>query len=272
MALKQIKPKSRWSFVLLHVSLRLAAQSVGLAFSIKLFNDGVGLLIAYIVLGAEGYFSLVLCACRYLISFQNHAFGDSWIEPKQQKDVSQRKGGKKFYLRILLAFFLIPAQSSVGEGKDKRYNYMAWVHSLMVVANVLIVVGASFLSKGSPPNASSLSYDALVAFYENDSDVNTGKVLRTVGQAIFFGITLALIACLIVTIGQYRQLARAQGKSARWYGHAYLLILYLTIPFLIARGVFGIVQAAVNRLSVSRARSPIPWFRCIEAECQLSSF
>jgi hypothetical protein len=67
-ATRRIVFKSVYTFLLLHVVLRLAAQSVGLVLGVRGFN--VGVLIAYFVLGAEGYFSLV----SLMLSYPMHLF------------------------------------------------------------------------------------------------------------------------------------------------------------------------------------------------------
>lgn len=81
--------KSVYTFLLFHVVLRLAAQSVAIAMGTQKPSDNfnVGLLIAFFVLAAEGYFSLVLCAYRFVIHHHQHAYpiDGSWLEGKPVK-------------------------------------------------------------------------------------------------------------------------------------------------------------------------------------------
>ncbi|KAJ8456599.1 hypothetical protein ONZ45_g18656 [Pleurotus djamor] len=81
----KVSLKSRYGTIGFHVLLRLAAQSVGLAFALIGYAN-VGLLVAYFVLGAEGYFTLVLCAYRFVIAWHEGHFvsGHSWLERKQE--------------------------------------------------------------------------------------------------------------------------------------------------------------------------------------------
>lgn len=63
----RLELRSRYSVITFHVTVRLASQAVGLAFGIEGYSN-VDLLVAYFILGAEGYFTLVLCTYRCLIS------------------------------------------------------------------------------------------------------------------------------------------------------------------------------------------------------------
>jgi hypothetical protein len=82
----RIKLASVYAFLLLHVILRLAAQSVSIVLGASDEID-VGVLIAFYVLGAEGYFSLVLCTYRFLIHHHEFAMpiSASWLEGKRKK-------------------------------------------------------------------------------------------------------------------------------------------------------------------------------------------
>lgn len=70
--------RSSWSLLLFHVSLRLAAQCVGVAFGHLSFSAR-DLLVAYLVLSTEGYFTLVLCLTLFFIHWQRRAEGASWL-------------------------------------------------------------------------------------------------------------------------------------------------------------------------------------------------
>ncbi|KDN49943.1 hypothetical protein K437DRAFT_290296 [Tilletiaria anomala UBC 951] len=252
-ASRQLKFKSRWSFVLFHVTLRLAAQSVGIAFSLKGFSD-IGLLIAYLVLGAEGYFSLVLCTARFLISFHNHIFGDSWLEPKEFKNsnVMNQLPLVRLGRRILRNFQIRVGENHIAQETDadrqttanprrKRVNFSGYVHYLLIVANAIIISGTSQAAGtiGEDPE-------------EIQSTLQRSRAMRAAGQSIFLAINIGLIICVAITISQYRRLAAQQNKpqvKSTWYGHSCLCALLLTSPFLITRGVFGICQSLLTSLS-----------------------
>ena len=63
-ATKRFAWKSRWTLLLFHVTVRLAAQSVGVAFAVIGYS-ATGLLIAFLILSAEvstsTYTALPLC-------------------------------------------------------------------------------------------------------------------------------------------------------------------------------------------------------------------
>ncbi|KZP03623.1 hypothetical protein FIBSPDRAFT_844783 [Athelia psychrophila] len=116
---RRLKLRSRYSVLTFHVTVRLAAQATGLAFGIIGFSNP-NLLIAYFVLGAEGYFTLVLSTFRFLISWQNHntPTHDSWLEPPKSRNVP-----------------LLQRPMSV-------------IHYLLIAANAIIVAGGALLAGG----------------------------------------------------------------------------------------------------------------------------
>ncbi|KAK0522322.1 hypothetical protein OC834_006329 [Tilletia horrida] len=232
----QMKFKSRWSLVLLHVTLRLAAQSVGLAFALRGFAE-LGLLIAYLVLSAEGYFSLVLCTARFLVSFQIHAMGDSWLEPKMHSKLSlAQRFAANFALSAGARRRVLGAEGAA----QTKPNPMVSVHYLLIGANTIIVVGGSLL-------ASAYNQDTGELVDANSFD--TGRYMRTAGQAVFLAINLALIGCIVATVRQFRDKAAQNGRRVPVYGHPFLLIILAVSPFLVIRGVFGICQAVIPSLS-----------------------
>ncbi|KAL9931644.1 hypothetical protein V8E36_009442 [Tilletia maclaganii] len=232
-ATAQLKFKSRWSLVLFHVTLRLAAQSVGIAFAVIGYKDA-GLLIAYLVLGAEGFFSLVLCTSRFLVSFHNHTFGDSWLEPKAHRKLPLSK-------RIGSSFVISKRarKRQYANGESLQTNWMAFVHWLLIAGNTIIITGGSMLS-----NAVDSSNGTLI----DPQKYHTGKAMRAAGQAIFLAIMVALLGAIILTIKQYRAKAARNGHKTPVHGHLFLLILLAVSPFLLVRGIFGVLQAVVESL------------------------
>ena len=55
---KKIKLRSRYSFLYFHVIIRIASQACGVAFGVLGFTN-IDVFLAYLILGAEGYFTLV---------------------------------------------------------------------------------------------------------------------------------------------------------------------------------------------------------------------
>ncbi|KAM0751268.1 hypothetical protein T439DRAFT_356098 [Meredithblackwellia eburnea MCA 4105] len=161
-ATKRFSWKSRYSFVYFHVILRLAGQSCGIVFSVMSwdnFNKRLGVLVAYLVLSAEGYFSLVLCAYRFLIVWQNDRLGNSNIEPRIPK-------GTPFWERMRIL----------------RRSPMGFVHWSLIGANTVIITGGSYLS------------NALSKDDPKPSAITTGKILRCVGTGVFLALVQVFFA------------------------------------------------------------------------------
>ncbi|KAG5641188.1 hypothetical protein DXG03_005788 [Asterophora parasitica] len=204
----RLRLRSRYSVITFHVTVRLASQGTGLAFGLVGYSN-VNLLVAYFILGAEGYFTLVLCTYRFLVSWHYHNFKshDSWLEPRYHPDTPLMQ-------RFLSSFALT----------GKKRNPMVYMHYFLIVANTIIISGGSQLA-GS---------------HDNVKDFNAGliqaKVMRTVGQSIFLTINAVLLACIFQAIHQYRR----ENPGARV--HPTLYILLVTWPFLFVRGMYGILS------------------------------
>lgn len=54
----RIKWRSRFSLLFFHVTIRVASQTCGIGFGVLGFRN-TNLFLAFLILGAEGYFSLV---------------------------------------------------------------------------------------------------------------------------------------------------------------------------------------------------------------------
>ncbi|KAF7982874.1 hypothetical protein HWV62_25108 [Athelia sp. TMB] len=203
---RRVALRSRYTVLAFHVTVRLASQATGVAFGIIGFAN-YHLLVAYFVLGAEGYFTLVLCAFRFLISWQNHntATHDSWLEPRRPK-------GQPFLQRLQQSFTII--------GNDRR-SPMSTIHVLLIAANTIIIAGGSLLAGGD-----------VVQFYKN---LPTSKGLRVTGQLIFLLINTFLLYCLVRVIRQ----ARRENPGRRV--HPTLLLLLAAWPLLFVRGMYGVL-------------------------------
>lgn len=90
-----------------------------------------------------------------------------------------------------------------------------------MIGNILVIAGGAILA-GS--------------FSDPTADVTTAKALRTAGQAIFLVINVAFMLCVVRAISQSRK------ETGRIHPTLYLLLLVW--PFLLVRGVYGILSAS----------------------------
>ncbi|GLB41454.1 hypothetical protein LshimejAT787_1000540 [Lyophyllum shimeji] len=203
----RLRLRSRYSVITFHVAVRLASQATGLAFGIVGYGN-VNLLIAYFILGAEGYFTLVLCTYRFLISWHYHNFEchDSWLEPRHPP-------GTPWYKRFANSFDL----------SGSKRSPMGIMHYFLIAANAIIISGGSSAA-GGQTNAKDFN-----------ANISKAKIMRTVGQSIFLTINALLLVCICQAIVQYRR--ERPGKKV----HPTLLILLAAWPLLFVRGVYGIL-------------------------------
>lgn len=257
-ALRKVPWKSRWLVLLLHVLCRLASQACGLAFGIVGYSN-INVLVAYYVLGAEGYFTLVVCLSRYLIAWQRqHWRGYSWMEPVDP--YAPKHGKAKMRFKQLFEW-------KKSKDEPKSAHALLVVDWLLIAANVIIIVGGSL---------SAAAYrDSDLTYTQREDKLKTSRGMRAAGQAVFLAINILLLVCIIVSMHQHRQHRfdnggpnrqedepvqdrknvpdQSLGQSERrpWYGHKTLALIYLTWPFLAVRGIFGVAQAVVPDLNVS---------------------
>ncbi|KAJ1017732.1 hypothetical protein NDA16_005051 [Ustilago loliicola] len=164
--LRKVPLLSRWLVLLLHVAVRLASQACGLSFGIVGYEN-IDLLVAYYILGAEGYFTLVVCTARFLIAWQrNHWGGYSWLEPI---DPSKERGGWRQRFARMFQW----KKSS----KSASQTAVVIVDWLLAGANAIIIVGGSF-------SAAAYS-DGSLSQSQIRSKLDAAKAMRAAGQAIF---------------------------------------------------------------------------------------
>ncbi|KAG6852598.1 hypothetical protein C0991_010705 [Blastosporella zonata] len=214
-ATRRLPVRSRYSIIAGHVALRLAAQAVGLAFGLVIdynSNKAIGLLVAYFALGTEGYFTLVLCAYRFLASWQSHNFEchDSWLEPRHPPNtpLSQRF-----------------RDSFVVFGPNRRP--MAIMHHLLIIANVLIIVGGVLLAD----TKNAINYFKFLS---------AAKITRTVGQVVYLTCNVLLLFCILHSMRQYRR------ENPERKIHLTLYLLFVAWPLLFVRGTYGIISCVYN--------------------------
>jgi hypothetical protein len=104
---------------------------------------------------------------------------------------------------------------------------MSIIHNLLIVANALIISGGSLLVGG---------HNSVKDF---NTKMSNAIAMRTTGQSVFLAINIFLLFCILGTIRQSRQ----ENPSKRI--HPTLLILLITWPLLIARGLYGLLAGVV---------------------------
>lgn len=256
LSLKKVPWRSRWLVLLLHVLCRLASQACGITFGVIGYRN-IDVLVAYYILGAEGYFTLVVCTARFLIAWQrDHWNGYSWIEPVNP---SQERAGWKKRFKGLFQW------RKSNEDQTRGAGIAIAVDWLLVAANAIIVAGGSL---------NSAAYrDKDLSSKQVRSKLHACRAMRAAGQSVFLAINTALLVCIAVSIHQYRHgryedpittadngtpsEEKSQAGTTRdfrrrpWYGHTILLLLLMTWPFLAVRGIFGICQGLLPDLNVS---------------------
>ncbi|KAK7039980.1 hypothetical protein R3P38DRAFT_2902732 [Favolaschia claudopus] len=226
----RMKWRSRYSFLFFHVTLRVVSQACGVGFGVLGFAN-MNLFLAFLILGAEGYFSLVLCSFRFLISWhqRNLSTGESWLEPREPPGKSALQKWREFFIFLLLGPFAFLVF---------RDNPMTFFHSALILANASIITGGSYLAG---------------ADYDMPDDPDTkrkllvSKITRTSGQAVFFAGNAFLLVVILVTMRNNTR----DGDSRKKKGtvHPTLWLLLASWFPLIVRGVFGLLQACVWDLS-----------------------
>jgi hypothetical protein len=124
---RRIKFRSVYSVLLLHVFIRIGAQSVGIALGTQ-SGINTGLLVAFFVLGAEGYFSLVLCAYRFLIRHHQleYPIDGSWLEGNVVKvEVDEKKSRWPKWLKKLKR--ALTAKNEQGKGDPWAMSVIHWM-------------------------------------------------------------------------------------------------------------------------------------------------
>ncbi|KAF8156103.1 hypothetical protein B0H34DRAFT_716194 [Crassisporium funariophilum] len=222
---KRIKLRSRYSLLFFHVTIRVASQACGVVFGVQGFEN-TGVFLAYLILGAEGYFTLVLCAFRFLISWHQHNLPthESWLEPREKDTSSKARWRRAIIMFILGPFAMIFFY---------RKQPMAIFHAALILANVAIVFGGSYLSGADFTQPDSR---------DTKRRLNIAKATRTSGQSVFLACNFLLLFAIVATIvGDKRR-----GKRTT---HPTLILLTVAWIPLIIRGIFGVLQSGIWSLS-----------------------
>uniref|UniRef100_A0A060TCL6 ARAD1B17380p n=1 Tax=Blastobotrys adeninivorans TaxID=409370 RepID=A0A060TCL6_BLAAD len=166
MAIRTHGFKSRYTILGIFALLRIGAQLCAVVFASKGYS-AINWLIAYLVLGAEGYFSLVLGSFLFLAKGETMELGTCSVRYSKE-ELEIKSGGdpvrKRFY---------------------KLTSPAGLFHHSLIPANAIIIAGGSMLSGATPDES------------DYDSKVKTSKGLRGAGQAIFL-VNTALVGLYAV--------------------------------------------------------------------------
>ena len=265
---KALKWRSRYSLLYFHVIVRIASQACGVAFGINGFSN-MGVFLAYLILGAEGYFTLVrhprdstflhlnhfqvLCAYRFLISWHehNHPSHKSWLETTEMFTSPKARRPLIRATVWLMAGILTPFLD--------YYTPIFIIHCILLLGNTLIITGGSFVANSTKEGADErkVAKNAIIS-----------KALRTSGQSFFLGVNVLLFFAIAWTIFSARQKRQGASDGARRRIHPTLILLSVAWIPLMIRGIFGVLQAAVFRLSYNNSSSSLR-FLLIGSSCSL---
>ncbi|CAN6648275.1 hypothetical protein TRVA0_023S00364 [Trichomonascus vanleenenianus] len=163
-AVSQKGLKSPFTTVAFFVLIRIGAQLSGVGFAVVGYEN-LNWLIAYLILGAEGYFMLILTCMYFYCHSELIKYGRSFFRPTiAQCQQMARESGRspRFY---------------------KMTSWAGIFHWLLIPSNALVIAGGSMLA--------GVNFNAPDAA----SKVHTAKVLRGVGQAMF--VLLNLVSGLL---------------------------------------------------------------------------
>lgn len=149
--------KTVYNFIFFFTLFRFGGQLCGVVYA-KLGPLHWQWLIAYLVLGAEGYFALIFAAFRFTCKAQVDEFGTSWVLSTGPN----------------VGFFIL---------KRMTRTWVRIFHLILIPANALVISGGSMLAGIDPSEYNS-----------EKNKITTSKALRTTGQALFLLMTFALIA------------------------------------------------------------------------------
>jgi hypothetical protein len=175
----------------------------------------------------------VLCAFRFLVSWHQHNLtsGTSFLEPRETNDPGAPKPNKG--RKLLMFIFLGPFTLLI-----YRNNPMVAIHSILVLANVAIIIDGAYL--------------AGVTDYTDVSAVDTqrwlqvSKITRTAGQGVFLACNAVLLSVILLTMRtNLRHGNRSQRKHTGPRIHPTLIVILLAWFPLMVCGVFGILQSAI---------------------------
>lgn len=206
--IRKVGWKTRFTFLFIFALFRVSGQLCGVVFS-KLGVEYYNWLIAYLVLTAEGYFTLVLTCFHFIAKAQIEVSGKSWIRPTATEIEARNPRAGRLALTL-----------------HKHLTIASTFHWILIPANAIVITGGSMLS-----SISSDEWD------QAQQKINTSKALRCTGQVIFLCQTLFIIG--LTTYVFFKENVRIYTTKA----------LFATFPFLLVRGIFGILSIFISRMN-----------------------
>lgn len=226
-AVKKYEWKSRYTILYLHTTIRIASQACGLVFAILAWRN-IDVFVAYLILSAEGYFSLTIAAYYFLKHYEIKHFGWSRLGPADHNE-----GGRRRFLQALTMVAVVMPW------RFWDRNLLMVVDAWLIPANAIIIAGGSIMA-GINDKSKNLDQN------EINNRINTSKGLRTAGQAVFLALTVLFVLLYVNAArkgrGWKHTTERTMSRTA--------LVIFGGVGFMLtARGVFGVLQAAVYKLS-----------------------
>lgn len=216
---KRYQWKSRYTILYLHTTIRVASQACGLAFAILAWRN-IDVFVAYLILSAEGYFSLTIAAYYFLKHYEIKHFGWSRLGPADPNE-----GGKK---RLLAALSM---SAIVMPWRYWDRNLLMIVDAWLIPANAIIIAGGSIMA-GLNDKSKQLDAD------DYNNRVNVSKGLRTAGQAVFLALTVVFVALLTNAARKGRGLKHS---TERTMSKTAIAIFSTVGAMLLVRGIFGVL-------------------------------
>lgn len=150
--------KTAYLFLLFFSVVRLGGQFCGVVYA-KIGAQYWKWLVAYLVLGAEGYFALIFAAFRLICEAQKAKYGTLWLE----------KSGPPVHGPL--------PKRLVG-------TWAALFRTVLIPANVCVIVGGIMLAGLNTDNA-----------HDAEDAIHRSKILRTIGQSLF--VSLSAVTALV---------------------------------------------------------------------------
>ncbi|BEI87624.1 uncharacterized protein CcaverHIS019_0103420 [Cutaneotrichosporon cavernicola] len=224
-ATKRYKWKSRFTILFLHAAIRVASQACGVAFGVLLWKN-TEVFVAYLILGAEGYFSLTIASYYFLRHYELRNFGKSRL--------GQLNPAVGTWKRAAQIWTWMPLWAPWRYTRD---NVIMIVDAWLIPANALIITGGSLMVAAMNPEANHLTAKQAA------DRLNLAKGFRTAGQAVF--LTLTCVWVLFV-LNALRKTVAARLSRRK---HIACAVFGTIGVFLIIRGVFGVLQSVIWKLS-----------------------
>lgn len=162
--------KTTYTMLFVFGIIRVGAQLCGVAFAVLGFEH-YQWLIAYLILGAEGYFTLILASFYFICKAQHSEVGHSWIMESGPRRLAALGGPFARIFRLWSGLY----------------------HLVLIPANSLVISGGSMLSGISGSD-----------YLNNQGTIESSKRLRTAGNALFLTLTAITIITAICAFSKER--------------------------------------------------------------------